>query len=943
MSDIQVINPQDRNPLVSYALKNMWGNPELDQQYQINIPRLSNSLGDIVNFSYMGKYRDCPTDDGFYIIHTLGGLNPNFWNIGGRQDKWNPYDSWISAAEISRRRGVVLDFYNSQGELYPRTQVWLMECFDGITFVAFRKTKSYPLPFDKKMFLRVYTSDMDFNYTIPNTTDKLKFDYLGVNYSSPSDMRELKAAKEKWKSSGYGVVITTHNGILKALDDVKPELGDLIEVFHDPTVYKVLRFSYSNMPDYYSDLDEKRKLLLFVNNLSKPLVYNYFDDCDFYVYNKRTREGLYYHRNNVDSIRQLTHQDYALVAQYVDFLISKLINRDKSNLSTVKDIEIIVDYRKTKWSFILGPGTSRIKDLYLLEDASQIVNAMLDTHSLIPEWRANNLERSIQNVVLDSRIDQINHINVREALGYNGTAIAVSNGPLYMPYYTPDLPEYNPKYPTEPFTTGLGYVIPPTYSIGTNTAYEYGEDGLFLRKVTIVNQHYYKPKTGCCFVEFVMGEGTTWLDYVISKNDVELKRDHGFRVYMAEWVNTDDSGSGEEGYWDNEWSISKDGKVIQPNPVEREIEMYPNGNNTGPNGEGVITTPGGYIKGPWVDITDDETLWEFYNGWVIWKFNKENHIGLVVFDSKHLYDEFTISHIDHSLSFTVNHKWTTGNIQLPIEPAQIDLIMNNHPLIEGVDYVKDYPRFHVFNKMWLNENNTNKFIIIGRGLSPNGSIPSSELGFIGDGVIGYNGRYNLRIDRPTKTICDGRLWLTKYIDSAEDINHGDNFKPLNGMPYEVKHIYAEVRFAEDYETHWGFKESRELDKRVSEYLTEHVKYKSKQPLNVPYLKDRYRVFSTFLNKIVNEIVAKFLIIPGEPGDPLTDKMVDDLTMEYQWLLKYDPIILNLPMEYFFVDPYANSELLTVTPRQLTFIKAVNRLYLKNKIIIEGHFEVSNNV
>jgi hypothetical protein len=281
-----------------------------------------------------------------------------------------------------------------------------------------------------------------------------------------------------------------------------------------------------------------------------------------------------------------------------------------------------------------------------------------------------------------------------------------------------------------------------------------------------------------------------------------------------------------------------------------------------------------------------------------------------------------------------------------MEPGQLDVWCNGHPLIENVDYKVEYPYVYIISKMWLDQSGTNKFAYRGRGLSAGGLIPSSELGFVMDGVIGYNGRYNLRVDRPTKTIINGRLWITSAIDQAEDIHHGTNVAVLNGFPYEVKHIYCDNKYVEQCDLHWGFKESRDLDKKVSDYLTEHVKYKPKAPVNYPYLQeDRYRLFSPFLSQIVNELILGFLPTPTPSDTPIKypDSVIDNLTRPYQWLLKFDPIKLNMDLRFFSVHPYSNLTRPTVTPNQLTIISRVNDLYLDGKLKIEGFFEVSSNV
>jgi len=926
---------QDRNPLVDYAARNMWGNPELDSQYQIKLARVSGSQGLLNDFVYMGKRRYLPTTLTRYHVFTMGGLDTGFWNFGNRGKSWYPVDTWISAAAFSNRRAVAIDVYKGNGAMFPRNEVYIMPCFDGVTLVCLPANNNFPLPLDKNLYIHCYSTDINMRNVKVEDIPKYSFGYVGGIYNVPEDFDRVRLNYDTWKGFDVGLVTFFHNGKMKPINAVTPVPGDLIEVAYDPSVELVVSYDYTKMPDYLSTLDNKRKVILFPGFNEKPRYYRYYDDCHFYVRNKRNNHGYYYHRNSEDAVRQLTHQDYGMPADYIEFLGNQLIEEDETKTTVTTDIELVVIYHATRWKFKLGPTSSRINDLYLLEDPSVILRAMTGTNSNIKEWRAPELEKSATNNVLNRNIQFLTSETVREALGYNGCSIAMSNSPLYMPYITPGEPGFDNTYPTAPYTSGLGYQIPPTF-VERSTAYEYDTDGLLLRKVEVRNQEWYSPKEGCAYVEWALGKATTWLDYVITKNDVKLRDGFGFRVYKAAWV--------IDPNWEPVDPIANEIKVTQDGS-----ELYPNG-----NGELKVYTEeaqteepsdlpdGGYPTGDWIDITGTNQ-YRIDNGWIIFQFDTVNYVGMVVFDTAHLYNEFQLEHLDNSLSFGITHQWPVGGIQLPLQPGQIDIWMNRHPLIENVDYILDFPNVYIINKMWVVDGP--QFIQYrGTGLSKNGLVNTSELGFVADGVLGYNGRYNLRIDRPTKTIIGGRLYLTETLDWAEDIHHGNNLNALNGFPYEVKHIYSANKYVDWYDTFWGYDDARALDKRISDYLTQYATYKPKEPINKVYLEqDRYTLYSPFLSLIVNHLVLGFLDAPKPSGDkvPYTPQVVDELTREWQWLLKYDPIILGMDLRFFTVHPYNNLTKVTVTPDQLTLISVINEQYLQGKVNIEGHFEVKH--
>lgn len=929
---------QENNPLVDYAFNTMWGNPELDSQYQLKLARVSPALGYVNNFFYMGKSFTLPSEGVFYHIFSMGGLDLDYWNMGSRGNHWYPFNTWVKASTISHDRGVGLDVYNSKGRIFPRTHTYILNTFEGNTFVAFPVNGNYPIPVSSNMYIRCYTTDINTAIIPSDQQVKWRFGYSGVEFVTGSDLTNLKNHYNAYLAYGIGKVTFFVNGFITDIGKYVGRIGDLLEVYYDPTIKMEVRYQYGSLNNYHSEKDSKRKLLIFPGFTDKPRKYHYFDDCEFFVVNRSTGEGLYYHRNSQDAIRQLTHQDYGLTSDYVSFLISELIGLSKGK-ATENDFDVVVRYRDTKWQFNLGPNTSRINDLYLLEDPAVILQAMIGPHATVKEWTPSELEKAPCNYVLNSIAPKITTERVRDALGYNGCSTALSDSPLYMPFITPGDPAFEDIFPTPPYTSGLGYRIPASY-VESSTAYEYNKDGLYIRKSSIRNSEWFKPSQDTYYVEFVVGQASTWLDYEISRVDVQARPGYGFRVFKAGWIiDENPDPTPDTSLFANEAAITSDGNDIYPTPTELSI----GGDFSLANPVGPVTT--GKPDGKWVDITDSNE-YQVINGVIKWKFDTNNHVGLVIFDTIHLYNEFDLTHVDNSIYFGITHQWEIGGVLATMEPGQLDVWCNGHPLIENVDYKVEYPYVYIISKMWLDQSGTNKFAYRGRGLSAGGLIPSSELGFVMDGVIGYNGRYNLRIDRPTKTIINGRLWITSAIDQAEDIHHGTNTAVLNGFPYEVKHIYCDNKYVEQCDLHWGFNESRELDKKVSDYLAEHVKYKPKVPVKYPYLQeDRYRLFSPFLSQIVNELILGFLPTPAPSDTPIKypDSVIDNLTRPYQWLLKFDPIKLNMDLRFFSVHPYSNLTRPTVTPNQLTIISRVNDLYLDGKLKIEGFFEVSSNV
>lgn len=935
MAEIERLGSQDRSPLIDYAKKRYWGNPSNDLQFQIRLARVSHEFGYIGNFDYMGKYYLCPDPKRFWNIFTLGFLNPGNFNLGYRMFNWVPFNRWVNAAQLMEDRGVTLDFHNGSGLFFSRRETWIMKCFNGTTLIAFAKNPIYSMPVDKSMYMHCYSPD-GVMYTKEGYQDtRAAYEVEGVTYYAAP---EWVALKDKWQKAvnlNLGKVNVYHNGYLVNMADIKPEVGDQIEYVYDPTIFRRLTFRYDGLKNYYSDRDQNRKLILFPWFTNTERRYYYFDDCRYYVWNRLLKRGIYFHRNNQNAVRQLTHQDYGISADYVESLIERMIAEDTTGKTKKSDFDIIVDYITTDWKTTLGPTDCRIADLYLLEDPTKILNAMTGTLSTVPFWQATALEQSGHNKLLGLEYTDITNKAVFNALGYNGVSQALSQTPAFMPGINPGTTGYKEIYPTPPFLNGRGYLIPPTY-VNRSTVYEYDLNGYLLRTVPVINAERYLPSgtdVGIC--EFALGENTSYLDAVLTKSSINVRSDVGHRVYRAPWKIGDNSEAETKTFWSNEWSIAKDGLPF----VNSETVVSINNGNAVDDPLNPKPWDGGELAGAWEDITDTElyTL-DKSTGLLTWNFSTVNYLGMVVYDSKHLYLEKTISHLDNSISFTLNAMWEIGGVVLPIRPYQLDIWYGKKgkSLIENVDYVVKFPSVYIISKELLEEGNSHFFRIRAVGLGKDGPYNRSELGFVTNGVIGYNGRYNVRINRPTKTICHGHLMLTQSVDWAETKGHGNNLNGMEGMPYEVKHIACLNRYAEPYETLYGIDEDVSRDELVSAYLTKYATYKPAVPPVQPTQTDKYLLFSPFLSQFYNELRIGSI---STPTGTITTQMVYDLTANIRWLLEFDPTVLNMTPSYFVIDPLSNIGMQPITTQQLTLLTMANDLFLQGKLAIRGHFEV----
>ncbi|AGB07161.1 hypothetical protein [Vibrio phage VP4B] len=437
-------------------------------------------------------------------------------------------------------------------------------------------------------------------------------------------------------------------------------------------------------------------------------------------------------------------------------------------------------------------------------------------------------------------------------------------------------------------STGMELEVPPACR-NELTMFEYDPDGLFLRMRHLSRVNFVKPNSDVGLVEFFPGKP-------------------GRRIHA-------EAGRGVMN--------------VDPNTTPRFYVQ-------------AVTTEGEYAGERIPAIEGKDYTFDRDTGNVTWTLLSKMFIGVILYNDQTLYKEFTLDHIDNSLTFSITREWLQGGLLMDVAPANIMVIMNRHSLIENVDYVVDFPDVHILNHQYLKDGG-NDFVLYCSEWSPiddKTPLEQSELGYVTGGVIGHNLRYNLREDRVTRTTIDGKVWDPALVPVAELDAPSELLNTLNGKPYGVKHWYLPLRDWVAYDNTAGWEEARDRDRRMSQYLT--LFAKKPEPTVIPSLMDKYRVFSPFMNMVVNRILLGLLELDDLPsGESYSKDYVLRKTADFQWLLKYDPVERDYDVRYFAVFPYVQQHTALVEAKELIFIQRVNEVFLKSRININGHFEVKN--
>lgn len=861
------------NPVVDYAEYNLWGNPEENSQFQVKLVRISSDYGESMNYNFMGKWRILPRSGPFFHVFSVGGLHPGFWNFKTSLMNRNPLDRWVNLSAVCKTRGVQLDIYNTQGMQYPRSHAWVMVTYDGLVLLAFQKLNSYPMPITKDMFFRCYTPSIPVDFGPASVGDAGNpFVYETLTYENSSELNAFNSRYALWRSKPGFTGVFRNGAYFDGPPSAIPSLtiGEIVEFWHDPTVIRAERYNYKDLKNFQSDLDKKRKLILHPPKRVGDFTLRYFDDNDYYLIGPKGN-GVYLHRNDESTIRQLTHADVSVADDAI-----QMASEYHPDLKKVSEIKILVLIRQTDWEPEWPNDHQRIRYLYRFND-TDILKAMSGERATVPEWTGGGLESGAVMSLTRSQLSGVRRVEASAALGYNATTRVVSETPLKVAFVE----------------GGRGVEVPNTYR-RSFTAWEYDAQGQLLGNVNQANTRYYNPSNHLCeLVEFTFGRSGRQLDYVITKDDHQLDAEYDHRIYTSKW------------------DVNK------------------------------LT-----LIGELTDVTGDDKVYTLVNGKIVWKtLDRINERGVILSNSASLGYSFQLDHIDHSLAFALTVIYENGGLIFPTALAQVDVWLNGHPLVDGVDWIFKDQYCYIVNKEFIVPG-AQSVTVRAHGFSADQENPKfeTELGFVDGGVIGRFGRYNLRADRVTRTVINGALYVTDDVPSAEDQVPVDLWDHLNGKPYMVKHVYCPIKFVEPYRTYPGYELSREVDLRVTDYMSKYLAKPDGPDAVIPNLQDKYRVFSPFMNVLVNGLINRLIKLPvlTAPTSMFSEQVIRDLVSPYLWWLPFDPVTLKYDRRYFAIMPFANVGKLTMTSSELLFLKQVNDSYLDSVCAIEGHFEVNNN-
>lgn len=408
--------------LVDYAYRNIWCAPGMDRQHIVAPSRITRPWGAYANVRVGRRDYNLPTVRTYYHVFVIGELPP--FLVGMDEMRM----AWVSARAHMVNTSLLIDIYTGKGKHLPAHMCYFLYTREGQLLIAIPDMKIIDDIGVTQPYIR-WRSNTWFD-----SKDAVGFnkgiECEGITYT---DDNSFYAYQQLWRTAtastpGYAMAFANGKRI-KDINQVTCKKGDLIEYVVDRSVREILEFKLKDLKSFLSTLDKKDKFLIARDGLGTVIDFN--DDIDFYLLRYTTQyvyDGLYYHQNQEDSVRMVTHRDYALMTAYVNSLVVA-----EEFWQDYHDIRVEVVIRHGGFRRPLVFNAPRINELFKLPYAKRL-NAMIGTRANVSVWKAAALENSAYCAAMRALDYSIDRPMARDALGYHAISRLVGDLPQKMAF-----------------------------------------------------------------------------------------------------------------------------------------------------------------------------------------------------------------------------------------------------------------------------------------------------------------------------------------------------------------------------------------------------------------------------------------------------------------------------------------------------------------------------
>lgn len=432
--------------------------------------------------------------------------------------------------------------------------------------------------------------------------------------------------------------------------------------------------------------------------------------------------------------------------------------------------------------------------------------------------------------------------------------------------------------------------LPPAVQ-GDCTVYEYDENGLLLGwYYSTSHSTYLCQHSQTKLVELIAGQGDDKLDIVYGHDHSPIDKRFNYRAYLCK-----------------------------------------------------LTSAGPLFD--WSDVSGS-TLFTIIDNTLYWTVNQEQFYTAVMSDKKFIADTYVLEPVNGVLRFTISVEEQHGEerrfYESTIPPRRLDVWLNKHSLIEGIDFKVIWPQVVIFNTKYLNPTGTQ--IVDIRGVNfcdVNMQLETQrEMGFVRHGYLSNNRRFDVHDDKVLSFIIDGKLIHRDDVPLAEKAESPIYVSALNGVPYSIRETVVPFRGESYLDTYKLRDDAIAVDTRVSDYMT--INFPDFDDSNPNIINARWAVYSPFCSALIYALQNDHIVFAEMSTNNYGTMDIKRVLEPYEYLLDYDPALdESLPKTLVDVLPHFYEMTQTLNVYQHNFLRRALQVYLGDRVSLTQFITVVN--
>lgn len=407
------------NALYSYCFERVWNVPI--SKYAVNLRLIPISSRFVVNYIIDAYYLNLPAKNTQYAAYQLDA--PLFG------DTWvMPSNTWVTSDQVGSVYDTLLNVYTETGLMFPKASVALYrhtnmnKIFIIITEPAVLKTGG--LAEWSSLYLSIYRYTKTSH---PLTIQSFIIPSSDVGLIVTNQAQNALAASLAVSFVGTTVYVNGYDLNLTQGMVFLPQPGDMIDILTDTTVVGSYSVDLTTTQTGYFSLTYGvyKEVLHCPRALNPNNQILTTESLSLTARRNSDQVGVYIHRNDINALTQITHNDVGLNTTIVDAYRTSLASQD-----------ISIDVKVRLHPNVLVREIDYISDLYLCSDATILSFLIGLGDAALPFWAAVALESSFYVTALSILPRGI----VREALstymtglGYYTTLAVLSQQIVSIP------------------------------------------------------------------------------------------------------------------------------------------------------------------------------------------------------------------------------------------------------------------------------------------------------------------------------------------------------------------------------------------------------------------------------------------------------------------------------------------------------------------------------